>query len=108
MKRFVCILVFGLLLCAAAYVGAYRLRIAPVRNLAGEPAPELGWLKEEFHVSDAEFARISGLHAAYQSHCAEMCQRIDAKNAEIKEALAHATEVKPEIEQKLVEAQQLR
>src|SRR3954449_2598973 len=108
MKRFILILVFGLFLCTAAYVGAYRLRMAPVRNLVAKPAPELGWLKEEFHVSDAEFARISNLHAAYQSHCAEMCRRIDAKNAEIKEALAHANEMKPEIAQKLVEAQQLR
>ncbi|MDB6108864.1 MAG: hypothetical protein JWR69_614, partial [Pedosphaera sp.] len=83
MKRFFLILLFGLVLCAAAYVGAYWFRIAPVRSLVGKPAPELGWLKEEFHVSDAEFARISGLHAAYQSHCAEMCRRIDAKNVEI-------------------------
>lgn len=108
MKRFVLILAFGVFLCAAAYVGTYHFRMAPVSNLVGKPSPELGWLKEEFHLSDAEFARISDLHSAYQPHCAEMCRRIDAKNAEIKEALAHAGHVTPEIEQKLVEAQQLR
>jgi hypothetical protein len=108
MKRAAFILLSGVLLCAAAYLGVYELRMAPVRHLAGKSSPELGWLKEEFHVSDAEFARISELHRAYQPRCAERCRRIDAKNAEIKEALAQAGHLTPEIQQKLVESQQLR
>src|SRR5271165_258186 len=102
MKRFALVVGLGLLICAAGYLGVYHFRTAPVRAMESGPAPELGWLKVEFHLSDAEFDRIAKLHAAYQSECAEKCRRIDAKNAEIKEALAKAGGVTPEVQQELV------
>src|SRR5690242_1870258 len=108
MKRFGLILGVGVLICAAAYCGAYFLGTAPARQLAQEKYPELAWLKKEFNLSDAEFTRIVGLHDAYQPHCAEMCRRIAAKNAEIKEALAKSNEITPELEQKLAEAAAIR
>src|SRR5258708_37336713 len=108
MKRAFLALAAGLALCAAAYAACYCLGTARARQMAHQPVPELGWLKTEFHLSDAEFARISELHASYQPHCAEMCRRIDAKNAEIHQLLARANTVTPEVDQKMREAQQLR
>jgi len=81
---------------------------ATVHAVERAPTPALGWLKEEYHLSDAEFARVSQLHAAYQSNCTEMCRRIDEANAEVQAALAKADHVTPEVEQKLAEAQRLR
>ncbi len=109
MKRLALILGLGLLACVAGYFGAYVLHAGSAAGaMRSGTAPELAWLKEEFHLSDAEFDRIAKLHAAYKSHCAEMCRRIDTANAEVKEALAKSDHVTPEIEQKLAAAEQLR
>jgi len=51
---------------------------------------------------------IAELHAAYQPCCGEMCQKIAAKNAEIREALAKSGGITPEVEQKLAEAGAIR
>jgi hypothetical protein len=108
MKRASIIFVAGLLLAATAYCGFYFLGTAADRDLAGCAVPELAWLKKEFHLSDAEFVRISELHAAYRPHCAEMCRRIAAKDAELQALLATNTSVTPEIKIKLAEAAQIR
>jgi hypothetical protein len=108
MKRLAAFVALGVLICAAAYGAAYFFGTAPARRMAESKAPELGWLKQEFNLSDAEFARVCELHYAYQPRCAEMCRRIEAKNAEVREALAHADQLTPEVRQKLAEAAQLR
>jgi len=108
MKRFGLIIGAGLLICAAAYCGAYFCGTAPARRMAQEKYPELVWLKKEFNLSDAEFTRIAELHAAYQPCCGEMCQKIAAKNAEVREALAKSGGITPEVEQKLAEAAAIR
>src|SRR5271165_5076156 len=108
MKRFAQIIGLGLLLGLAAYAGVHFFLTAPVRAIEQAPVPELGWLKQEFHLNDSEFERIAKLHSDYQSHCAEMCRRIDEKNAEVRAALSHADKFTPEVEQKLAEAAALR
>jgi hypothetical protein len=108
MKRPGLFLVIGLVLAAAAYFGGYFAGTARPRALLQDDAPELAWLKKEFNLSDAEFRRISTLHDAYLPGCMERCQRIDAKNRQLQELLAHATSVTPEIERGLAEAAALR
>jgi len=108
MKRVGLIIGVGLLICVAAYSAAYFFGTAPARRMAQEKYPELAWLKQEFNLSDAEFTRIAELHAAYQPCCGEMCQKIAAKNAEIREALAKSGGITPEVEQKLAEAAAIR
>jgi hypothetical protein len=108
MKRPWLILMAGLLLAAGAYVGTYYAGTASCHNLEQSPAPELAWLKEEFHLSDAEFARISQMHESYLAGCAERCRRIDEKNVHLKQLLAATNKVTPEIEQVLMETAQLR
>ena len=71
-------------------------------------SPELAWLKEEFHLGDAEFKRISELHSGYLPGCMVRCGRIDAVNAQLKALLNSATNMTPEIERKLAEAATLR
>jgi hypothetical protein len=108
MKRALTIFVGGLLLAATAYCGFYLSGSATERNLARSRTPELAWLKQEFHLDDAEFQRISQLHAAYQAHCAEMCRRIAAKNSELQALLAANDTVTPEIKMNLSEAARIR
>src|SRR6185369_16273575 len=108
MKRAVVILVLGLFAGAAGYFGCVFFGTASGRNLFHHPTPELAWLKKEFNLSDAEYARISQLHAAYLPACQERCQRIAAKNAELKDLLARTNTLTSEIETKLTDAARLR
>ncbi len=108
MKRLISILFAGLAVAAAAYCAVYFSGTARHRELLEDKQPELAWLKDEFHLSDADFKRIIELHEAYMPHCREMCRRIDAKNAELKDLLAKTDALTPDIEAKLNEAAQLR
>jgi hypothetical protein len=108
MKRTGLILVLGLALAGAAYCGFYFLASATGRGLMESPVPELAWLRKEFNLNDAEFKRISELHAAYRPGCEERCRRISAKTAELKLLLATTNILTPEIEKKLAEASELR
>jgi hypothetical protein len=108
MKRASIIFAAGLLLAIVAYCSFYFAGTAVDRSLAECQVPELAWLKKEFHLSDAEFQRVSDLHAAYRPHCAEMCRRIASKDAELQVLLATNTTVTPEIKTKLTEAAQIR
>lgn len=108
MKRGLVILLTGVALGLCAYCGFYFAGTASHRATLESAAPELTWLKNEFNLSDAEFKRITELHAAYMPQCAEMCRRIDAKNAELQELLSKSSAFTAEIESKLAEVAQLR
>src|SRR5258706_76082 len=108
MKRGLFILMFGLVAAAAAYGCIYFACTAPARNMQRSQKPELAWLKEEFKLSDAEFKRVAGLHAAYLPQCREMCREIDARNAKLQALLSGATNVTPEITEALTESSRLR
>src|SRR5437667_6245062 len=101
MKRALLILVLGVALAGAAYCGFYFLGSATERGLMESPVPELAWLRKEFNLNDAEFKRISELHAAYRPGCEERCRRIAAKNAELKVLLDQTNALTTEIEKKL-------
>jgi hypothetical protein len=108
MKRAWLILVLGLVVGLAAYVGFYYAATARSRSLARSPEPELAWLRDEFHLGDAEFERISKMHDAYLAGCAERCRRIDERSVELRRLLQASNRVTPQIEQALAEAAQLR
>jgi len=103
MKRVWIIVLAGLLGAGGAYWGSYRAGTACCHSLEQSQAPELAWLKAEFHLDDAEFARISQLHEAYLAGCAERCRLIDQKNEQLKRLLAATNTVTPEIQQTLAE-----
>jgi hypothetical protein len=108
MKRAAIILIIGFAGAVAAYCAFYFHATSKHREILESQLPELAWLKDEFHLSDTEFKRISDLHDAYLPHCKEMCRRIDKKNGELKELLAKTNVLTSDIEQKLVESAQLR
>jgi Heavy-metal resistance len=108
MKKSGVILLLGLAFALAAYCGGYFASTAKPRAMLHSDAPELAWLKEEFNLSDAEFKRISDLHDAYLPGCMERCQRIEAKNKELKAIVAQSGAMTPEVERKLAEAAAIR
>ena len=108
MKKGIIILIFGLVAAAAAYGCVYFVCTAPARSLQKSDKPELAWLKEEFSLNDAEFKRVSELHATYLPQCREMCREIDAQNVKLQKLLSGATNMTPEISAALAESARLR
>jgi hypothetical protein len=107
MKKALSMLVLGLLAGVAGYGAFYFFGTASTRELLQDERPELAWLKREFNLSNAEYARITELHASYLPACRERCSRIAAKDAELRELLKTNT-FTPAIEKKLAEAAELR
>ncbi len=108
MKRSAIILLSGLALAALAYAGMYHAETADSCCLVESKTPELAWLKQEFHLSDAEFTRISQMHEQYLAGCAERCHRIDLKNQELAHLLTATNTITPQIQQALADSAQLR
>ena len=108
MKKSAVILLLGLALGAAGFTGFYYLGTASSRDMLREQQPELAWLKQEFKLSDTEFARVSRLHAAYLPQCAARCRRIEEQNQRLRQLLVQATNVTPEIQGLLAERAKMR
>lgn len=108
MKRAFLIIAVGLFLAVAAFCAVFYSNTAAHREVIASAAPELSWLKKEFNLGQAEFERISKLHAAYQPHCREMCKRIDEQNEKVRLLIAEASGMTPEIEKALAENARLR
>ncbi len=108
MNRSVFILVGALTLGTAVFAGSYfaSQRVCVVTMSCS--ADDLSWLRDEFHLSDAEMARIRQLHEGYKPQCAKMCALIAAKNVEVQAALGNATNVTAEGQKRLAELGELR
>ena len=107
MKRTWLILTLGVALGAVAFGLIYR-HTAGSHDMPGPARTELAWLKTDFHLSDAEFTAVCQLHESYVPKCAEMCRRIQAKNAEIGRLVTQGTAMTPDLERALAEAGQWR
>ena len=108
MKRGLLILALGVVGAVVAFCCVYLMGTATPRALMQSAQPELAWLKHEFSLGDAEFKRITELHAGYLPQCKERCLRIDELNDKLSNALATATQVTPDIETVLKERAQIR
>ncbi len=102
------ILSLGLLLGVGAFSGIYYAGTASSRHLMRETQPELAWLKQEFNIPDAEFARITALHQAYLPQCAERCRTIEQQNARLRSLLAANPTATKEVEDLLAERARTR
>ena len=71
MKRLASFLLLVVAVAATAYGVTYYLNTRQTED-------QWTWLRREFHLSAAQFARIQALHAAYQPVCASHCSRIMA------------------------------
>ena len=106
MNRSLIIVLGALALSAMIFAGSYSAG-RQVCSMATS-ADDLSWLRTEFHLSDADMARVRQLHEGYKPKCAEMCARIAAKKTEVETALADGTNVTAAARQKLIELGELR
>ena len=92
----------GAAVFAACYFGSKRAYMTMC------PADDLSWLRTEFHLNDAEMARIRQLDDDYLPQCAKMCALVATKNAEVQALVAGKTNVTAEAQNKLTELANLR
>ena len=71
MNRSLVILLGALALGAVIFAGSILFQPARLREHDARPADDLSWLQSEFHLSDAEMARIRQLHEGYLPQCIE-------------------------------------
>lgn len=101
MRRGIQILILGLLMAACAYAGVYFAGTAHSRQMLQSSRPELAWLKQEFHLSDAAFAHLMKLHDGYLPKCEERCHEVAKLNTKLEQVLAESSGVTPEVKQLL-------
>jgi small-conductance mechanosensitive channel len=85
----------GALSAAGAFFLCAYFATQPLRAMCAEPDAELRWLQEEFQLSDAQYARVKALHAAYAPRCNRMCERIAQANARLEALINASREVTP-------------
>ena len=108
MNRSLIILLGALALGAAIFGGSYFASQRATEMCCANPADDLSWLKTEFHLGDAEMARIRELHEGYEPKCAEICAEIAAKKHELDAIIGTGTNLTAEAQAKLTEIAQLR
>lgn len=108
MRRGFLILGLGVTAAVAAYFCVYLAGTTGPRTWLQNRQPELVWLKQEFKLSDAEFARVSQLHEAYLPQCRERCRLIRQMNEQLSRLLATSSGVTPAVETALAERATMR
>lgn len=103
MKKGLLILALALVAGILAFWAMRSCKMVEHRHVLLDTMPELVWLRSELNLTDAQFAKVTALHAGYRPKCAEMCARIAEARGKV-EALAKAgREVTPELEAALRE-----
>jgi hypothetical protein len=101
MKKSICfILLEGMVVLGAAYAFGHVAATSTQPTTINGHHPALGWMRTEFQLTPAQFARMREVHEGYQPKCLEMCRIIDAKHTEIQMLLAETNVVTPQIKQK--------
>ncbi len=109
MNRSLIIVLGALALCAGLFTSSYFAGKSVC--CVSSSTDELGWLQQEFRLSNAEMARVRKLHEGYLPKCAAMCKEIAAKKREVAAALDDATnaaDVREPVGKKLGELALLR
>jgi len=108
MIRSLVILCGALALGLAIFAGSFFTARHATMTCCIKPGDDLGWLRTEFHLSDAEMARIRELHEGYRPKCAEICAKIAAKQGELTAALGTGTNITDQAREKMNEIAALR
>ncbi len=114
MQRPITILIAGLALAAVTCWFGYRLGLGPSATTlqgsdsASKSSPELVWLKQQYALSDSDYARIVSLHEAYLPTCRENCRQMALAEERVRTLLAAHPQITPEAEQAINEAARLK
>ena len=97
------VLVVAIAAALAGYNSYYWTATNPAKTMLQQSRGEMQWLRREFNLTDAQFARIGRLHEEYTPKCVQMCLRIVEANANASRLIATNHAVTPEVEAALSE-----
>ncbi len=108
MNRSLVLLIGALALGAAVFAGSFFTARHATVVCCVRSADDLSWLQMEFHLSDADMARIRQLHEGYSPQCAEICAKIAEQRTELNSILGDTTNLTAEAQVKLNQIAALR
>jgi plasmid maintenance system antidote protein VapI len=97
MKKVIIVIFIAAAVACAGYWISYRCATATAESMLTKPGGEMEWLKREYHLSDAEFARIQQLHREYAPRCDLMCEKIAQANDKLDQLVSTNRAVTPEV-----------
>ena len=97
MKRLIVILALAVLLGLGAYFASYAVARRTFCRMP-DVSDSSSWLHQEFHLSDAEYARVKNLEADYHPHCVAMCEQINQSQVALKNLILANKAMTPEVE----------
>ena len=98
MKKGLLILPLAAVIALAGYWTYYRCATAPARTMFMQATGGMEWLRREYHLSEAQFARIQELHREYAPKCDRMCERIAQANARLDQLIRANKTYTPEVD----------
>jgi Spy/CpxP family protein refolding chaperone len=97
MKRLVVILALAALLGLGAYFVSYGIARCTFCRVP-DAKDSSGWMRQEFHLTEAQYAQVKQLEIAYHPHCAEMCLQIGQSRLTLKNLILANGTMTPDIE----------
>ena len=86
MKRLLLILALSASLGAAAYLISYHIAQNALCDSPDWQSPT-AWMRQEFHLNDAQYAQVKKMEGDYHPHCTEMCDRIQQSHLALKKII---------------------
>jgi hypothetical protein len=108
MRKGAVLLIVGIVLSAVLYIAYYCFATAPMAGMLKQPGGGLEWLRREFHLTDAQYARIHQLHDSYAPACARMCEKVTRANARLEEVIRRNDGVTVEVQAAMEESAAVR
>lgn len=96
MKKFWLLIVLVAIVGATSYTVYYNRAISDVVVTPDGTDAELGWLKREFALADAQYEQVLALHHAYRPVCADHCARYIAARRRLADLLRTQSSWTPE------------
>jgi uncharacterized membrane protein len=92
------VITVALVLAFGGYFTYYRCATAPTQAMLSGPDGEMEWLRNEYHLSDAQFWRIREMHREYAPKCDLMCQKIAKANERLEQLIKANKTFTPEVD----------
>jgi len=98
MKRVLLVLLITLCVSVAGYSIFYHLATRPAKCMLDQSNGGMVWLRQEYHLSDAQYSKIAKMHDDYRPTCDRMCQQVAVANKKVSDLIRSSSTVTPEIE----------
>ncbi|HEY0255840.1 MAG TPA: hypothetical protein VGC39_00240 [Candidatus Methylacidiphilales bacterium] len=97
MKRLLAVLALAVLLGAGAYFLSYQFTQTMFCRMPDMSEP-WAWTRQEFNLTDVQYAQVKKLETEYHPQCLELCHRIEQSHLALKKLILSNSQMTPEVE----------